>query len=348
MYTPLYFSQIMDVNRLPFKNRWTETIKKTLEDPDGVLSFLWYDEHLLNPAYHGPHKCVNDVLLSNRSQMYKAMTGKEAIPQDKKQDKALAAEAFSSFILVNKWAQNKQVYKFDPELELTLADCEEVKLPVRILDRLPYNTFYIEFADNGIFRSNFHGAFVHIVKENLGYLVYIERVTEDGKAMFGNVPLVPDKADGIFYFSRNEIAASSEAGRNIDWQEFGFFLLNALLYLCADNREVKESEVTKSTYRPGKTVKNKFSEVRQWECGYRYGSSVRTRKEKPEAGKIEHTERSTQGTKRKVMAAHTRRAHWHHYWTGPRDGKRVLILHWIAPTFVSGQAENAAVVHRVS
>ncbi|WP_295617345.1 hypothetical protein [uncultured Intestinimonas sp.] len=35
-----------------------------------------------------------------------------------------------------------------------------------------------------------------------------------------------------------------------------------------------------------------------------------------------------------VKRSHTRRGHWHHYWTGPRDGERALILKWTAPTVI--------------
>jgi hypothetical protein len=31
---------------------------------------------------------------------------------------------------------------------------------------------------------------------------------------------------------------------------------------------------------------------------------------------------------------HVRRAHWHGFWTGPRDGEREFILKWIPPTIV--------------
>ena len=30
---------------------------------------------------------------------------------------------------------------------------------------------------------------------------------------------------------------------------------------------------------------------------------------------------------------HSRRGHWHHYWAGPQDDRR-LILKWTAPTYI--------------
>lgn len=348
MYTPLYFAKIMDLNSQPYNNKWTRAIKQTLLNIDDVLLFIWYDTDFMNPSYEGKFKYINDILLSGRSQMYKIMTGNGEIPKDQEEDRALAAELFASYLMPNKWAANKQVYKFDSELELALADSEEIKLPVRILDRLPYQTFYLEFAEGGIFRKNFHGAFVNIVREGNGYLLYAERIKEDGRVMFGKAALVSnDDEDGIFIFDKNDFSCD-ESDRNVDWPEFCFYMLNALLYLCADNAEIQESSVTKNTYHPSDRIKNKFSEIRQWECGYRYGSEIRLKKKQGKSSENykEQTSELTVRAKRSILA-HTRKAHWHHYWIGPRTGDRKLILHWIPPVYVSGIECQAAVVHRV-
>lgn len=349
-YIPLELARQMNIRKFPYNNVWTRTIDQMSADINDALEFLWFDTDLLDPEYKGKYEFVNNLLLEKRSEMYKMMTGSSKIPKNPEEDRGLSAELFSSWLTPSKWAENKQVYKFDAELEMSLADSEEIHLPVRILDRLPYHTFYLEFAPDGIFRNNFHGAFVHIVQKETGYLVYIERVKEDGRVMFGSLPLVAeDNQDATFLFSKEHFLCDESCERNIDWREFGFFLINALLYLCADNAEVQESAVTKSTYKPRKEIKNKFSEVRQWECGYRYGAEIRRKKmnRKKEEGVDKAAASTTSLRIRRSLPAHTRRAHWHHYWTGPRTGERKLILHWIAPVFVSGTECGVAVVHNV-
>lgn len=348
MYTPLYFAKIMDLNSHPYNNKWTRAIKQTLLNIDDVLLFIWYDTDFMNPSYNGKFKYINDILLSGRSQMYKMMTGNGEIPEDPEEDRALAAELFSSYLMPNKWAANKQVYKFDSELELALADSEEIKLPVRILDRLPYQTFYLEFSEDGIFRKNFHGAFINIIRKENGYLLYTERIKEDGRVMFGKAALVPnDDEDGVFIFDKNDFSCD-ESDRNVDWPEFCFYMLNAILYLCADNAEIQESSVTKNTYRPSDRIKNKFSEIRQWECGYRYGSEIRSiKKQKDSSDNCKEQASELNIRVKRSLPAHIRRAHWHHFWIGPRNGERKLILHWIPPVYVSGTECQAAVVHRV-
>ncbi|MCD8491987.1 MAG: hypothetical protein LRY51_08830, partial [Geovibrio sp.] len=45
----------------------------------------------------------------------------------------------------------------------------------------------------------------------------------------------------------------------------------------------------------------------------------------------------THGKKGKVKRPHLRRAHWHGYWTGPRDGEQSFILKWLPPVFVDSE-----------
>ena len=45
------------------------------------------------------------------------------------------------------------------------------------------------------------------------------------------------------------------------------------------------------------------------------------------------------GETHKPHRPHTRRGHWHHYWTGTKDNRK-LILKWTAPIFVGGSSDN--------
>lgn len=345
-YTPLMFAQLMDVSTCP-ENTLTNILRRVISEGDDAMQFLWFNTDFMNPSYDGHYRYINDFLAKYRSKLYGSFTGSTVIPDDEEQDRALAAEAFSTTYIVNIWAKSKQVYKFDAELELSLADSDRIELPVRILDRLPHRTFYIDFADDGIFKSNFHGAFIHIAPEKTGYLVYIMRVKDDGRSMSGKIALVSQNDENAtFIFDKNDIP-QDDVDRNKDWRLFGFFSINALLYLCADNNEIHESALTKQTYRPSTHIKNKFSEIRQWECGYRYGTELR--KNKTKSNDNDASASTNLPTSRKQVIEHIRRAHWHHYWVGKRNStERKLILHWIPPTLVHGQTCDVAVIHRVN
>ena len=351
IYTPLRYAQLMDASTLPDIG-FTGIIRRLTSESDDVMKFLWYDTNFLNPDYTGPYRYINEYLVKYRSELYKMLTGSATIPKNKDRDRTLAADIFSTHYIVTAWARSKQVYKFDAELELYLTSTEEVELPVRILDRLPYHTFYVDFADEGIFKSNYHGAFLHIVPEQAGYLVFVMIVKDDGHSRSSKMALVPgNDPDGTFFFSKESLADTDRINCDLDWTTFVLFIVNALLYLCANNSEVEESILTKQTYRPSKTIKNRFSEVRQWECGYRYGAAVRKSKANGKGSLQNNNEAAPQDARkirsRRTVIEHVRRAHWHHYWTGKRDEERKLILHWIPPTIVRGQKCDVAVIHKV-
>lgn len=42
--------------------------------------------------------------------------------------------------------------------------------------------------------------------------------------------------------------------------------------------------------------------------------------------------------------AHIRRAHWHHFWTGPRDGERALVVRWLPPIPVNADEQDPEAV----
>ena len=51
------------------------------------------------------------------------------------------------------------------------------------------------------------------------------------------------------------------------------------MFLNVDADDIKESPVTKYTYKPSTTIKNKFSEVMMMDVGVRYGAAIRVAKE---------------------------------------------------------------------
>lgn len=355
-YAPLFQASNVNIDNIPEKSGWKKIFQRALGDIENVIPFVWADDDFLKAEYTGELKYLNDAFLQRRGELYGVMTGSSEIPKSRSQDIAYSREVASMFLVDNFWSRDKEVYRFDAEMELALADSEEVKFPVRVLDRLPYQCIYIEFAEDGIFRSNFHGAFVYACPCNNGYILVMQRIKEDGRCMFGHVTLIPPVHDGVFLFRREDITSENGIDRNRDWKEFGFFVLNALLYLCADNAEIRQNEENKKTYRPSGTVKNRFREVRKWECEFRIArkKAQPVKKNLPEEGgdeedgKTEQSEDDKQGRNAgKVSYAitpHTRRAHWHHYWTG--KGRKVLVLKWIAPTRV-GYGDGIAVVHEV-
>ena len=114
-------------------------------------------------------------------------------------------------------------------------------------------------------------------------------------------------------------------------------IANGVAYLCSTNADIIPS------YTPQKNLKRNNAKRRStatWhEVGYRIGSELREYK---------HSVSRTGGGGGWTVRPHMRRAHWHHYWVGPRDGERKLVLKWLAPTMVGVGKIGAATVHHVS
>jgi hypothetical protein len=112
-------------------------------------------------------------------------------------------------------------------------------------------------------------------------------------------------------------------------------LVSVVLYLCADDAEIDDRRPLPPRVVRGK--KRPLLPAAQGpvvhETGVRLGAAL-------EAGRAharEHGE-SLGGS----VAPHVRRAHWHTYWTGPRDGERRALVRWLSPILV-GAPEVATV-----
>ena len=102
-----------------------------------------------------------------------------------------------------------------------------------------------------------------------------------------------------------------------------------VLYLSSINREVSE----KKYHVANKKVKKKIEKVNTFSCGEEF--SLRVRNFKAKSSSMNGEDGLMLIGEGKSKAPHIRRAHWHHYWKGKRNGeKRELIMRWIEPTFI--------------
>ena len=93
-------------------------------------------------------------------------------------------------------------------------------------------------------------------------------------------------------------------------------------------------------YKPAKELKpnnkKKRSLCKWYEAGFRIGSEIR------EYEKRKSPNRRT-GIK---VRPHIRRAHWHHFWTGSKDNRK-LVLKWVAQTSVGAKNGDIATTLRL-
>ena len=130
-------------------------------------------------------------------------------------------------------------------------------------------------------------------------------------------------------------------------------VLQILQFLHAQIDDISESPVTKKTYKPSAIMKNKFSEVRMWDVGVKYGKAIKFARQEveKELKLIETGEDNTDETEkekktRKPVRPHIRSAHWQRYHVG--EGRKQIKVNWIPPVYVCGGREIAVTIHKVS
>lgn len=113
------------------------------------------------------------------------------------------------------------------------------------------------------------------------------------------------------------------------------FALAILSYLCSVEPDIIEGEPTGYRTKIKRRDEREIGGTPTCVVGSRFGAAIR---------KGKNSSRASGGSVR----PHVRRGHFHHYWTGPMDGERVLVLKWVAPTFVNaGKGPLATTIHDV-
>lgn len=146
-------------------------------------------------------------------------------------------------------------------------------------------------------------------------------------------------------------------------------LITLVMYTCARNKDITRKPGTeKRTKRTGE-IRDRYYEVEEYDVGTRVATALKIDFEKADMTpltdgmddpwygipqrqedrikdpdiKEEAPEEEEETAKAHTKAAHIRRGHWHHYWTGPRSDKesRIPILHWLPPMAVGITKNNA-------
>lgn len=257
------------------------------------------------------------------------------------------------------WRLSKEVYVIDQEIkDLLFEQADDTDIPSEILFRLPYQSFYVEVPDFYFLGGKIHGFFVTLEYDvdkkdaelrftfldsdanTYSFPIYItagtlsESIEQSRKVALGNLK--------YFNYGSAEYAEALKGHKEI--QKLLGQSLQLVLYILASNAEITDSPEQTTITKRGKTIKDKYSEIRKWDVGIRIGSAIRTQNKIREQGENK-TDSGHQSPR-----PHMRRAHWHHFWTGPKaqPEERKLILKWLSPMAVAvGDDETPVVIHKV-
>lgn len=336
-----------------------------------------FSQDFFNPYYDGKYKVLNDYLLYNK-ELHQAML-KGVKFMDIIQRKTEWRDLFGEVYVLSEWSKSKIVYKIDNDFFHEIKNTGNLKFSRAMFKYLPVHTMFFDLSDiKGI--STFKGAWVNIYQEENkdNYLFTIYMVTEGTDrndvmhAFFSyycgfrfnddleaelDLKEVVSGATETFHindyrtYDEDGVIIRQSLDKNDDHRgEIIIAVMQILQFLHAQIDDITESPVTKQTYKPSSIVKNKFSEVRMWDVGVRYGKAIKFAQkqvnEAIEQDAAECVEANKIGKPRKPMRPHIRSAHWQRYHVG--EGRKQIKVNWIPPTYVCGGREIAVTIHKVS
>ena len=234
-----------------------------------------------------------------------------------------------------------QVYDFDKDFSESILGEKWAELLPDCLGNRPHDCFYMKLPCG---KSN-EGAVVYIVDTEsiIGFNAALfpgctggKGVYHGGDERFGRRTVVNTggRMYSLCYFSIPKTIELMLDGTELEHYPTEL-VANGVAYLCSLNADIAASYIPRKGLKPNRAKRRSLA---IWhDVGYRVGSELRAYRRYAS----EHGEDGG-GTVR----PHMRRAHWHHYWTGPRNGERRLVLKWIAPTMVGVGRIESATVHR--
>lgn len=248
------------------------------------------------------------------------------------------------------WKYNKVVYEPDFDFSQALLGTNKLRVYPEMIKHIPFDTFYLDFSKNELFE--YDGFFVQVKVYDTGAIRIVSLPTEKN---YSNIPVdeyeqepsayadafwinpeMFNVENGICYFDFDlckDLIWTVDSYRT-QWfigglSNYRLFLLQFLMYLSSKEPDIIESPDTIYTYKPSATIKNKYSEVRKWDVGCRYGEKIRCFK-KNKMQQFGFNEDNNQNSKR----PHIRKAHWERYHIG--KGRKDIITKWKEPVFING------------
>ncbi|MCL2746914.1 MAG: hypothetical protein FWE48_07520 [Coriobacteriia bacterium] len=258
---------------------------------------------------------------------------------------AMATEAME-FAAVGTWKYSKDIYRFDPDvfkalIETPLSDTA----PLKIFRRLPSWSVYIEYPE---MRGPDYGVYCHLDYEYRSGAWELRLTHDSTVGAKATIPIELSEnitiEEAIARHSKEASDEHSDTELSALYKEIEVIAkpeitktikadLSLLMYICSEQPEIinHANPSTQPSRLAPKKVKGGMklfepSGVRIWHVGDETGKAIRTsRSAKGEGGK---------------KAPHIRRAHWHGYWKGPRDGERTFDYRWLAPIAVNVDSEG--------
>ena len=256
------------------------------------------------------------------------------------------------------WRISQGVYRFDADLyNMLVAQPLDGNLPCQTLTRLPEWCVYIETLD-----ATFDGNTI------IGFWAHLEHDTNNGRMELRlvlmskagtNIPVPIHLGDWTIEEGLRRMQAEADkqskihmrpqSGPRSNFTNDISPLVQLVLYLCAANTDLTIRPAHPNTRKRMSGQVDIAKEPRVWMVGERIGAAVRKHRNLLQQTSVTNdTDASSKS--HAPPRPHIRRAHWHHFWIGPKAGDRQLMLRWLPPIPVGYDDDNYSgpvVIHKV-
>lgn len=318
-------------------------------------------------TYNGKFKKLNDMMLYNKE------INQKFHPMMKFSDFESRSTEWKDILttvpVVERWAKYKMAYKVDNDFFHEIIQTENAVVSKEMFKNLPFDCFFIDLTDvKGI--ADFKGVFVYLHEDKGMICLNTYMVRSVGYTFFSYYSWYNFNIQDEIEWQMDDLPEADFVARSIEYNENAFVdngyvdiadtdprnsivmaVCQLLMFIALDASDIEENANTKQTYRPrkeGARIKNKFSEVRMWDVGVRYGKAIRVAKQQfnKAISELSENENSDGSVKnRKPMRPHIRRPHWQRYHVG--KGRTETILKRIGTVYVCGKHEIPVTIREI-
>ena len=303
----------------------------------------WYKDvysTLDNIDYGGKSELdvVNDLVTPAQRELFTPLVRKNQMSADLATILGINDKIF--LLITKEWIHSKQVYSFSQDFLDMLCDMDDFEIDADLLKFLPFSSFYIELPKNDMF----HGVLIRYSPEEkmIFYCICYNKFDYYEGLNAGILDLNRFKKFSEFATLDVGVARNEKEQKDIETHLHMLgMIFQICLYLCSENSDVEENENQKKIYKPSVTIKNRYSEIRKWDVGYRVMREHKKAREKAE----KDWETKHSGIRHRPRM-HWRKAHWHTFWCG--KGRTIKKVNFIAPILVNKDTDDEVpVVNRV-
>lgn len=259
-----------------------------------------------------------------------------------------APQILGLFLMLAAWRPTQRIFRFDASLAEMLADTEfSGTVPAEVLTRIPVWGLFVELPEFNLQGEPCNGFWFYFEQQpsqathvmrfvfntpRLGHAVSIDvaETLEDGYRLFEERAAANTDLMGYAPITPTE--------QRMLLEDFALArrMMNLVLYLCSEEPDVSGDGPWQNFPAPRKTKKGMrlFAPEQEdrWLVGERIGAALRLHD--ADAAVIDAGAQDADDAPGRRVKPHVRRAHWHKYRTGPRDGQGHWVVKWLQPVFV--------------